>query len=107
METINLSVSAGFPPCSAAARYLAQSVQPDLVGLHLLLGGLVSLELSEDVAGVAVRLILRHFKLLLHPEKQLLRISLEILQWQTPGSRTTHSSLLILTDRDETSIFDD
>lgn len=63
-----------------AAVYLNQSVQPDLVSLHLPLSRLVSLQLSEDVGGVAVRLVLRHLKLLLHPQQQLICISLELLQ---------------------------
>lgn len=68
--------------------YLQQPVQPHLVGLHLLLRRLVSLELAQDVAGVAVRLVLGHLGLLLHPEEQLVRVSLEILQPEEP---TLHS----------------
>lgn len=70
--------------------YLNQPVQPDLVGLHLLLGRLVPLQLGEDVGGVAVRLVLRHLELLLHPQQQLVRVSLELLQEKKGKSANEH-----------------
>lgn len=79
------------PDGLVAAPHLNQSLQPHLVCLHLLLSGLVPLQLPQDVAGVAVRLVLGHFELLLHPEEQLVRVSEEILQrWSniwSPGIR--------------------
>lgn len=78
-----------------AAVYLNQFVQPDLVSLHLLFCRLVFLQFSEDVGGVSVRLVLRHFKLLLHPQQQLVWISLELLQHQTSGKLMKHCLRLI------------
>ena len=51
-----------------------------MVSLHLPLSRLMSLQLSEDVGGVTVRLVLRHLKFLLHPQQQLVCVSQELLQ---------------------------
>lgn len=68
--------------------YLNKSIQPDLVGLHLLLSRFMFLQLPEDVCGVSVGLVFCHLKLLLHPQQQLIRISLELLPHETPGKFT-------------------
>lgn len=47
--------------------YLNQSVQTDLIGLHLFLCCLMPLKFAQDVGWVSVRFVFGYLKFLLHP----------------------------------------